>query len=163
MAVSGRFGAFGLLAGVALAGLFVPLAACQRLSLSPPVGAVVHAGYALGHLVCHQRPDRSFFSCGQQWPVCGRCAGLYMGAAFGAVGAFVSGRTRKAKGTGSGRDESGWWRGALIAAAAPTAALWLIEFSAGWNPGTLARWAAALPLGITVAAWLAAIGRGDLR
>lgn len=86
-----------------------------------------------------------------------------MGAAFGAVGAFVSGRARKPRGTRVVSDQSGWWRGVLIAAAAPTAALWLTEFAAGWNPGTLARWAAALPLGITVAAWLAAIGRGDLR
>jgi hypothetical protein len=34
--------------------------------------------YSAAGLVCHQRPDRSFFTHGVQWPVCGRCAGLYL-------------------------------------------------------------------------------------
>jgi hypothetical protein len=163
VAVSGRVAALALLVAGAAVGVIVPLAACERLSAPPAVASVLNGAYALGHLVCHQRPDRSFFSCGQQWPVCGRCAGLYMGFAFGAVGALVSGRARRSRVAWLSSDPSGWWRGALLAAAAPTAALWLIEFGAGWNPGTPARWVAALPLGMAVAAWLAAIGRGDLR
>lgn len=55
------------------------------------------------------------------------------------------------------------WRLVLVLAALPTAALWLLEFGGGLNPGSLVRWAGALPLGIATAVWLAAVGRGDLR
>src|ERR1041385_1340437 len=41
--------------------------------------------YAFCSRICHQRPDRSFFSGGVQWPVCGRCAGLYLAAPVGAI------------------------------------------------------------------------------
>ena len=30
----------------------------------------------LGHIVCHQNPDRSFFINGHQFPVCARCTGI---------------------------------------------------------------------------------------
>ncbi len=30
-------------------------------------------------LLCHQRPDRSFFIRGRQFPVCARCTGVYIG------------------------------------------------------------------------------------
>lgn len=34
----------------------------------------------LGHwLGCHQRPERSFFWNGHQFPVCARCTGVYIG------------------------------------------------------------------------------------
>ena len=38
--------------------------------------------FPLGHFICHQRPERSFFIGGQQLPVCARCTGLYLGAAL---------------------------------------------------------------------------------
>jgi hypothetical protein len=70
-------------------------------------------------------------------------------------------------GAGIGRrevsDATRRWRLALVAAALPTAALWLLEFGIGLNPGSLVRWAGALPLGGTAALWLAAVGRGHLR
>lgn len=31
---------------------------------------------------CHQRPDRSFFFRGHQFPVCARCTGVFIGEAF---------------------------------------------------------------------------------
>ena len=48
--------------------------------------------YLVGSVICHQRPDRSFRLWGVQMPVCARCAGLYLGAAVGALlgGAGVS-------------------------------------------------------------------------
>ena len=55
------------------------------------------------------------------------------------------------------------WRLALVVAVLPTAVLWLLEFGVGLDPGSLIRWVGALPLGVTAALWLAAIGRGDLR
>lgn len=32
---------------------------------------------------CHQRPDRSFFFCGKQFPVCARCTGVFIGEILG--------------------------------------------------------------------------------
>src|SRR4249919_1949081 len=42
--------------------------------------------YAAGGLICHQRPERSFFLDGHQFPVCARCTGLYLSGAIGIVG-----------------------------------------------------------------------------
>lgn len=50
--------------------------------------------YAAASRICHQRPERSFFRGAVQWPVCGRCAGLYLAAPFGAVLALGSARRR---------------------------------------------------------------------
>ena len=39
-----------------------------------------------GHFLgCHQMPERSFFIHGYQFPVCARCTGVYLGAAFAVV------------------------------------------------------------------------------
>jgi uncharacterized membrane protein len=51
-----------------------------------PLGAAVL--YAVGALVCHQEPARSFHVEGHQWLVCARCSGLYLGAAAGALGSW---------------------------------------------------------------------------
>jgi len=99
--------------------------------------------YALGSLICHQRPDRSFDLFGAQMPVCARCAGIYAGAAIGAVLMIVVGWRRE--------PSARRWRMALLAAAVPTAASWLIEVVGMTAPSNLARSAAALPLGATVA------------
>jgi hypothetical protein len=40
---------------------------------------------AVGGIICHQLPERSFAIDGRQLPVCGRCLGLYAGAAAGAL------------------------------------------------------------------------------
>ena len=37
---------------------------------------LMKVGHALG---CHQRPDRSFFVRGQQFPLCARCTGVLLG------------------------------------------------------------------------------------
>lgn len=37
----------------------------------------------IGHLMgCHQRPDRSFFVVGYQFPICARCTGVLVGQLF---------------------------------------------------------------------------------
>lgn len=43
-----------------------------------------------GLLGCHQRPDRSFFFKGRQFPVCARCTGVILGYALGAALFFAS-------------------------------------------------------------------------
>jgi hypothetical protein len=160
VALSGRTAALALLTAGIIAGLAVPLAACGQLSIPAPIASALRFTYVIGHVVCHQRPDRSFFTCGRQWPVCGRCAGLYMGFALGGLAGLVSlGRGAST----AALDRTRWWRRALVVAAVPTAALWALEFVAGVNPGSMVRWAGALPLGVTTALWLAAVGRGDLR
>jgi uncharacterized membrane protein len=58
------------------------LAARDASGLPHTIAALV---YAIGHVLCHQRPERSFSWQGQSWPVCARCAGLYMGVALGVV------------------------------------------------------------------------------
>ena len=112
------------------------------------------AASGLGSLVCHQKPDRSFFSCARQWPVCARCSGLYLGAALGALAGLC----------GLGRGAS-WrrWRSTVLAAALPTAVLWSVEMASWWDPGSPIRAAVAAVLGTTGGAWLAAVARGDLR
>ena len=97
----------------------------------------------IGRVICHQRPERSFFIGGTQMPVCARCTGLYAGAALAAPLALVAGSVllpRRA-------------RYVLAAAAVPTAMTWTLEF-AGLVPfSNAARCVAALPLGFA-AAWL---------
>jgi uncharacterized membrane protein len=66
----------------------VPLAlACA--ALLPPyfvthgfvtIGLALQQGFAL---VCHQRPERSFWIFGGSVAVCSRCLGIYLGAAVG--------------------------------------------------------------------------------
>jgi uncharacterized membrane protein len=54
--------------------------------------------YAVGSVICHQIPERSFHLAGVQVPVCARCLGIYAGAAAAAVihvlGAFTGGSAR---------------------------------------------------------------------
>lgn len=45
-----------------------------------------NVGYFSFSIVCHQKPDRSFFINGEQLPVCHRCLGIYLGALLGVVG-----------------------------------------------------------------------------
>lgn len=96
--------------------------------------------YAAASLVCHQRFDRSFQTAATQWPVCGRCSGLYLAAPFGAVVGLVV-RER--------------WRGSvrvwLVVAAIPTALTLGLEWS-GLFVSSVVRAVAAVPLGAVVAA-----------
>lgn len=45
-----------------------------------PVALAMQRGFAL---VCHQRPERSFWISGAPVAVCARCLGIYLGAAIG--------------------------------------------------------------------------------
>jgi len=44
------------------------------------VGLALERGFAL---VCHQRPERSFWMFGSAVAICSRCLGIYLGAAIG--------------------------------------------------------------------------------
>ena len=99
--------------------------------------------YAIGARICHQLPDRSFFTGGVQWPVCARCAGLYASAPIGGLVALF-GRRRP----GLARASS-WLL--LVLAALPTAITLLIEWSGLGRPSNLTRFIAAVPLGAAIA------------
>lgn len=110
------------------------------------VAAVVFApalALPIGHFICHQRPDRSFFFNGRQLAVCARCTGLYLGAAAAAPFAvalavpFSGPRARILLGL----------------TALPTLITWTLEFAGVIPFSNLSRFIAALPLGCA-AAWL---------
>ena len=121
-------------------------------------GALAAIPYVAGALVCHQRTDRSFASHrGVPWPVCARCAGLYLAAGAGSVAALLFPR-RMVAALGRSR----LWRPALLWAAAPTAASWLVERAGWWMPDASARAWLAVPLGAAVGALVALAARGAL-
>lgn len=104
--------------------------------------------YALGSLVCHQRPERSFHLAGSQLPVCARCAGLYVCGALGVVFAWWRGWP-----AGSRRWSS--WRIPLVLAAMPTVATLAVEW---WWPAATSnavRAIAAAPAGVVAGLLLA--------
>lgn len=96
-----------------------------------------------GAVICHQRPERSFFLNGRQLPVCGRCTGLYAGAAFAVPVALVA-----ASAIASNRA-----RRIALVASLPTVITWTLEFAGLAHFSNASRFAAALPLGF-VGAWL---------
>lgn len=106
------------------------------------------AVYALGSLVCHQRPERSFHLAGAQLPVCARCTGLYVSGALGVV--FAWWRRRPA---GAARWSS--WRVPLLISAAPTVVTLAVEW---WWPSATSktvRAIAAVPAGVVAGLLLA--------
>lgn len=108
--------------------------------------------YAAGALVCHQRPDCSFVTAGRKWPVCARCAGIYLGAGLTAGFGLAAPRRRR-----WGAAAPGAWRARLAAGAAPAAVTWAIE-RAGIAPVSNGlRAASGLVLGILVAAAVVSI------
>lgn len=95
--------------------------------------------YLAASRVCHQRSDRSFHTRGQQWPVCARCAGLYLAAPFGVAMAIV--RRRGRAGLVSG----------VAVAAVPVVGSWVAEAVFGAPVPATIRLVTALPLGAMVA------------
>jgi uncharacterized membrane protein len=114
---------------------FVPLA-----HAAVPIAAT--AVDMAGSFVCHQRNERSFHLHGERLAVCGRCTGLYLAGAIGALVAWF-GVARVPEHT----------RRLVVFAALPTATTLAIEWSGIANPGNVLRAMAAVPLG-AIAGWL---------
>ena len=116
--------------------------------------------FAAGSLICHQRPERSFFLDGHQFPVCARCTGLYLSAAAGILG-WVALKTVSR------------WRPrfidprlairVIVIAAIPT----VVSFATGviglWDGSNMTRAILAVPLGAGAGAIVAAVTTKDLR
>ncbi len=137
--------------------IFAPL-------LSTPLAASL---YAMGSLLCHQIPERSFHLFGAQLPVCARCVGIYAGGAVGMLTAMVLlGKPRRRpwanflamRGMAVSRpsDDEGLFFGrapgaVLVIGAVPTALTVATERLGVWHFSNLARGLAGLPAGIAVA------------
>ena len=126
-----------------------------------PIGTALIIGvYAVGGAICHQLPERSYHLWTAQMPVCARCAGIYVGAAIGAIlgaapltGRPANGRTTLRVGAGhrfAGADHA---RAILSIAALPTLATLVYEWTTGHMPAHWIRAATGVPLGAT-AAWM---------
>jgi uncharacterized membrane protein len=116
--------------------------------------------YAIGSMICHQRPERSFFLDGQQLPVCARCTGLYLSGALAFAGWWglkLSGRIpalaidpRRALRVGA-------------IAALPTLISLMLAAVGAWDGSNITRALLALPLGAAAGAIVAAVTTKDLR
>ena len=116
------------------------------LIVAAPLLPIPIAGalYAIGSHICHQRPDRSFHLLTAQLPVCGRCTGLYAGAALGASAAALAAPIRDFAARSSAR-------AVLVLGAVPTGLTLACEWAGLWKGSNVVRAAAGLPLGIVVA------------
>ena len=138
------------LAGSALWVAALPLAAfaASRPSAPSVVYAFALSVYAIGHVVCHQLPVRSFHLWSASLPVCARCTGIYFGAAVTAIAlSLIRGLPAEARSAKAG----GRARLMLLVAFVPTAATLLFEWSTGVMPANWIRALAGLPLGAAVA------------
>ena len=99
--------------------------------------------FPIGSVICHQRPERSFFLHDRQLPVCARCTGLYLGAAIAAPAALLAATVLVVRRP----------RWILAVAALPTLVTWTTEFAGLAHFSNATRFAAAVPLGF-IAAWL---------
>jgi len=128
----------------------LPLAtyAASRTHLDAMTASFTVVVYAVGALVCHQLPARSFHVWGAQMPVCARCTGIYFGAALGAVIALA----RLA--------EVPWVRtrpqSIAVIAVVPAAATLVFEWTTGVTPSNAVRFASGLWLGGVLAALVVA-------
>jgi len=106
-----------------------------------PIGQfTARLAYLAGAVICHQRPDRSFTWAGQPWPVCARCAGIYLGAAAMAL-LFLSVGPRDSRflpAPGSGADGASA-RLAVGVAVLPAGLSLLWEWATGQTPPNLVR------------------------
>jgi len=127
------------------------IAACWLVGLlvAPFLPAPLAAAlYAVGSLICHQLPDRSFHLGGFQLPVCARCLGIYAGAACGAIIGAVLSSTRGPSHVRLSAKASRW----LVALAAlPTVISVALEALGLWRTTNEIRFTAGFPLGLASA------------
>ena len=126
----------------------LPLAtfASSRTYPPTPVYLLSFGTYLVGSLLCHQRPDRSFFLWGSQMPVCARCTGIYAGAAIAALALPFFARLKPSRSTGGARM-------LLILSIVPAAATLGYEWTTGNTPANWIRAVSGLPIGAVVA-WI---------
>lgn len=141
-----------LLVGAVIWGAIVTAAPPLAGAATPdsPLALVVAtaAAYQVGGILCHQRADRSFHTGVVQWPVCARCAGLYISGGLGALVMLVV-RRRVEHAPLLTRSRAMLL---VLGAAAPTAISWVAERSGLSATSNVWRAALAVPLGLAVSA-----------
>jgi uncharacterized membrane protein len=116
--------------------------------------------FAVGGVICHQLPERSFSWNGHQFPICARCTGMYASAAVGLLGWLMFKSARA-------------WRRSVIdprialrliaVAAVPTALSVATGIVGVWDGSNTTRAVLAIPLGASAGAIVAAVFTKDLR
>ena len=109
--------------------------------------------YGVGRLICHQRPERSFYLFGAPLAVCARCAGIYAGAALMAIVEGVRARPAVPRSSDVSGAAGGAARRVLLVAITPTVATLLYEWTTHHMPGHWTRAATGAVLGAAVA-WI---------
>jgi uncharacterized membrane protein len=125
--------------------------------LTDLLGFVAAFAYFAGSVVCHQIAERSFVTAGRQWPVCARCAGIYLGVAAGFAAWLVVRRATNL------RLEPRSLFNTLLVVAVPTLVSWGCGVLGIWDGTNAERFTLAAPLGITAGAIVAAVAAKDLR
>jgi uncharacterized membrane protein len=116
--------------------------------------------YAAGGLICHQRPERSFFLDGHQFPVCARCTGLYLSAAIGIAG-WLS--LKMARRWTSFPFDPRLAKRMVLISAIPTAVSFMTGVLGMWDGSNVTRAMLAIPFGASAGAVVAAVATKDLR
>jgi uncharacterized membrane protein len=141
---------------VAVAGLWAA-AIVAAPAIAQRSGAAAAMLYAVGSLICHQLPDRSFHLAGAQLPVCARCLGLYAGGAAGALAWMVVVSRRAER----------WPReqalAVLAVAALPTAVTAGAAIMGVGDPSNVWRAVWAVPLGFAGGLIVAAVATNHLK
>ena len=127
--------------------------------------------FAVGSVICHQLPERSFFVGDYQFPVCARCAGLYVSGAAGLAGWWAIKLLRgwrpqpvpPASAPWATAGQARWAMGLLLIAATPTLVSYLTGMLGVWDGSNITRALLAVPLGVTAGAVVAAVSTKDLR
>ncbi len=108
--------------------------------------------YVAAAVVCHQRPERSFAWAGQPWPVCARCAGIYLGAAVAVLVFLAVGhRGARVSTTVGGTSGPGSARLAVVLALVPAGLTLVWEWATGLTPPNLVRATTGAVIGAVVA------------
>lgn len=116
--------------------------------------------FSIGSLICHQKPERSFFWDGHQFPVCARCTGLYLSGAVGLIGWIAVKTARRWQSIPIDPRRA---RNVLLLAALPTALSFATGTIGWWDGSNSTRALLAIPLGLCAGAIVAAVSTKDLR
>jgi multisubunit Na+/H+ antiporter MnhB subunit len=116
------------------------------------LSGVIYSVYAIGGIICHQMPARSFHLWATPMPVCARCTGIYLGAAVTVALSLALRRGPSVSGAG-GRPGRSAARIALGCGVIPTLATLIYEWTTGDTPANWIRALAGVPIGAAVA-WI---------
>ena len=116
--------------------------------------------FAVGSVICHQLPERSFFLDGRQLPVFARCTGLYLS---GAAGLAVWCTVKLLRGWRPQTVPPRLAMSLLAIVATPTVVSYLTGVLGVWDGSNLTRAVLAVPLGVVAGAVVAAVSTKDLR